>query len=96
MDIDALEAEIARLSARPYAEIGVPMYIVPENLCDGAPEPAPAAPNALSRAFDEAVAALEAKRGPLHAEDLARIIEVLADRTFLDQPFSALSDGDQR
>ena len=43
MDIDELEDEIARLSARPYAEIGVPMYIVPENLCDGAPTPAPGA-----------------------------------------------------
>ncbi len=95
MDIDELEAEIARLSARPYAEIGVPMYIVPENLCDGAAAPAAAEPNALSRAFDAAVAALEARRGPLRAEDLARIIEVLAEHSFVDRPFSALAGEDE-
>ncbi len=94
MDIDWLEAEIDRLSSLPLAEVGVPMFLVPEDLF--APEATREAPpegTDLSRAFDAAVAGLEARRGPLSPRDLAAVIEVLAEHHFLGRPFSSLASG---
>lgn len=97
MNIEWLEAEIDRLRALPHAEVGVPMFLIPEDL--GSSRPAPRTTpggEALSRAFDEAVALLEAKRGPLSARDLAAIVEVLAEHNMLDRPFSSLADDAAR
>lgn len=93
MDIDWLESEIARLAKRPKAEVGIPMFVVPENLAEATPDASPtdAGSTELSRSFDAAVAGLEKRRGPLKPEDLAAIIEVLAEHHFLDHPFSDLS-----
>lgn len=94
MDIDWLEAEMERLSALPVAELGVPMFLVPENLAD--PDALPQGDGegmALSREFDEAVALLEARRGTLTARDLAAVIEVLAEHRMLDRPFSSIAGG---
>lgn len=90
---DDLSAEMERLGNRPYAEIGVPMYVVLEDLTGAAPvATGEDGDPALAAAFAEAARRVEAEKGTLEAADIARIIEVLADRTFLDRPFSELSD----
>lgn len=89
MDIDWLEAEIDRLARLPRAEVGVPMFLVPENLADSTPVSGGAGGAELGRAFDAAVHGLEARRGPLTPEDLARIVEVLAEHDMVDGPFTA-------
>lgn len=90
--LDAFEDDIVRLSRRTYAEAGVPMYLVPEDLTGATPPPAPDAEGAaLAELFEAVTRALEARNGPLSSRDIAHVLEVLADRHFLDQPFSELS-----
>lgn len=91
--LDAFEADIVRLSRRTYAEVGVPMYLVPEDLTGASPAAAGEGDGALAQEFEAVVAALEARNGPLSSSDIAHVLEVLADRHFLDVPFSSLSDG---
>ncbi len=82
-----LMQEMQRLGARPYAEIGVPMFLVPEDLT--APPEAEDAPWRVSRLGAEmarAVAAVTAAKGALLAADIASIVEYLADRLFDDEP----------
>lgn len=91
--LDAFEADIVRLSRRDYAEIGVPMFLVPEDLTGSAAvAAADPAGEELAALFEAVVTALEARNGPLSTTDIAHVIEVLADRHFLDQPFSSLSE----
>ena len=90
--LDAFEADIVRLSRRDYAQEGVAMYLVPEDLTQtGPPPPATADGQQLHDHFTAICTALEARNGPLASQDIAHILEVLADRHFLDQPFSSLS-----
>ena len=92
--LDAFEDDIVRLSRRVYSEVGVPMFLVPEDLTGrtvvAAPDPAS---EALALVFEQVVAALEVRNGPLSTTDIAHVIEVLADRHFLDVPFSSLAEG---
>lgn len=92
--LDAFEDDMVRLSRRNYAVTGVPMYLVPEDLTGQTPEP-PADPEgeALAAEFEAVCAALVRRNGPLTSIDIARILEVLADRHFLDVPFSSLAGG---
>ena len=95
--LDAFEADIVRLSRRIYSEVGVPMFLVPEDLTGGAAVAAPdPAGEELASLFEAVVAALEARNGPLSTTDIAQVIEVLADRHFLEQPFSSLAEGAAR
>ncbi|MCC0062998.1 MAG: hypothetical protein H6895_02780 [Defluviimonas sp.] len=90
---DDLSAEMDRLGNRPYAEIGVPMYLVLEDLTGTMPQPLRQAGDPeLAAAFTKAAEQVAAAKGTLEAGDIARIIEVLADRSFLSRPFSDLSD----
>ncbi|MEO8244018.1 MAG: hypothetical protein ABI832_17070 [bacterium] len=92
--LDQFETDMVRLSRRAYAEVGVPMYLVPEDLTGTNPAPPPdPAFQALAQEFEAVTAALAARNGPLSSTDLAQVLEVLADRNFLDVPFSSLSDG---
>lgn len=92
--LDRFEADMVRLSRRIYAEVGVPMYLVPEDLTGTNPVPPPdPAFQALAQEFEAVIAALTLRNGPLSTTDLAMVLEVLADRHFLDVPFSSLSDG---
>ncbi len=92
--LDAFEADMVRLSRRAYAEVGVPMYLVPEDLTGANPVPPPDPEGeALAAEFDAVTAALATRNGTLSSTDLAQVLEVLADRHFLDVPFSSLSDG---
>ncbi|WDR01332.1 hypothetical protein PSQ19_10890 [Devosia algicola] len=90
--LDEFEADIVRLSRRTYAEVGVPMYLVPEDLTN---QTAHHQPNAqgqtLHDTFTAVCAALAARNGALSSQDIAHVLEVLADRHFLDQPFSAVA-----
>lgn len=90
--LDAFEADMVRLSRRIYAEVGVPMYLVPEDLTDSGPASAPA-PSPLAEEFEAVLAALERRNGPLVISDIAQVLEVLADRHFLDVPFSSLAEA---
>ena len=92
--LDGFEEDIVRLSRRIYAEVGVPMFLIPEDLTGGAGvivvDPAG---EELAALFEAVVAALVARNGPLSTSDIAQVIEVLADRHFLDQPFSSLAEN---
>ena len=92
--LDVFEADMVRLSRRTYAEVGVPMYLVPEDLTGAsiAPPPDPEG-QTLADVFEAVTRALADRNGPLSSTDLAQVLEVLADRHFLDVPFSSLSDG---
>ncbi len=92
--LDAFEDDMVRLSRRPYAVTGVPMYLVPEDLTGQNPDPAPDPEGmALAEEFEAVCAALALRNGPLTSIDISRILEVLADRHFLDVPFSSLAGG---
>ena len=92
--LDAFEDDMVRLSRRTYAVTGVPMYLVPEDLTGTNPVP-PSDPEgeALAEEFQAVCAALAGRNGPLASSDISRILEVLADRHFLDVPFSSLAGG---
>ena len=90
-DVSAILAEIERLAARPVAEVGVPMFLVAEDLAAAPEEAVPgglagAAASPLGAAFARAAALLERHRGQLATRDVARIVEMLADRDFGEPP----------
>lgn len=92
--LDAFEDDIVRLSRRDYSVTGVAMYLVPEDLTGTAPPHTPDPEGARIGALFEAVcAAMEARNGPLSGADISHILEVLADRHFLDRPLSSLGDA---
>lgn len=91
---DDLLAEMDRLGQRPYSQIGVPMYLVVEDLTGTCATPGADGDPALAEAFRASIARVIAERGDVQPADIARVIEVLADRTFLDRPFSELTDTD--
>lgn len=90
--LDAFEDDMVRLSRRTYAEAGVPMYLMPEDLTGKTSTAEPDAQGeTMANLFAAVSAALEARNGPISTKDIAHILEVLADRHFLDHPFSELS-----
>ncbi|WP_226783083.1 hypothetical protein [Oceaniglobus trochenteri] len=90
--LDAFEHDMAELSRRPYPEIGVATYLVAEDLTGERPAlPPDPEGEALARDFAAIIEALERRNGTQTSADIARAIEVLADRTFLDVHFSSFS-----
>jgi len=84
--VDQLLADMERLGKRPYAEIGVPMFLVAEDLTGAAQDRAAADPLAgtqLAVLFAQAAEALKTRKPDLTAGDIARLVEVIADRHFL-------------
>lgn len=76
---DALIAEMARLGARPYEEIGVPAFFVP----DVPARPAePGNRTELGTRFNELASALASRKPELDAGDVGKLVEVFADRHF--------------
>lgn len=99
--IDEVLADIERLTSRDYAEIGVPMFLIAEDLSAGAPKSVPPTSphrSALLRAaFDQVWAAIAARKPELDSVDISRAIEVVADRYILAIPageFSRLTTED--
>ena len=91
--LDAFEDDMVRLSRRNNSVNGVPMYLVPEDLTGTNPKALPTSEgSALAAEFEAICTALAKRNGPLNTVDLARILEVLADRNFLNVPFSSLSE----
>lgn len=98
--INEVMADIERLTARDYAEIGVPMFLIAEDLSAGAPAaippPSPHRSALIAAAFDQVWQAIMQRKPELDAVDISRALEVVADRYVLSYPtveFSRL-DGD--
>jgi hypothetical protein len=91
--IENLIADMARLGSRPYAEIGVPMFLVAEDLTSASVCVANQSTNGhdLATLFAQMVDALNHRKPELDADDIARLIEVLADRYFLAFAMPAFS-----
>lgn len=91
--LDAFEDDMVRLSRRDYSVTGVAMYLVPEDLtgrqASFTPDPMG---EKIGTLFEQVVAALEARNGPIAGPDISNILEVLADRHFLDRPLSSVSE----
>ena len=85
--IDEVFADIERLTSRNYAEVGVPMFLIAEDLSSGAAAPtAPVSPHhsaMVATEFDQVWAAIVARKPDLDAVDISRAIEVFADRYIL-------------
>ena len=99
--IDEVLADIERLTSRDYAEIGVPMFLIAEDLSAGAlrsvPPQSPHRSALLRAAFDLVWAAIAARKPELDSVDISRAIEVVADRYILAIPageFSHLTTED--
>ena len=92
--IDAVFADIERLTSRNYAEVGVPMFLIAEDLSPGAaliPQVSPPRSAQLAAEFDEVWAAIVARKPELDAIDISRAIEVVADRYILTLAASEFS-----
>ncbi|TNC72223.1 hypothetical protein [Rubellimicrobium roseum] len=92
-EVEARLADMDRLGSRDYKEIGVPMFLVAEDLTEGGPAPVArdGAGRILALLLAEGVEALRTRRPDLGAEDIARLIEALADRHFLSLAVPAFS-----
>jgi hypothetical protein len=95
-EVDARLADMERLGSRDYKEIGVPMFLVAEDLTQAAPpRPAPdGSGRILAMLLSEGVEALRRRRPELSAEDLAALVEQIADRHFLSLALPAFSRAD--
>jgi hypothetical protein len=92
-EVDARLADMDRLGNRDYKEIGVPMFLVAEDLTGQAPRhvPGDGSGRILAMLLAEGAAALRQRRPDLSADDIARLIESLADRHFLSLATPAFS-----
>lgn len=95
-DKDTLTADMNRLGARPYSEVGVPMFIITQDLtATQAPQASAASSRELAKRFAELAAALTLKNPDPGLGDVARLVEVFADRHLLEidgQRFTMISD----
>lgn len=84
-EVDARLADMERLGRRNTREIGVPMFLVAEDLSGAAPARGPGdeAGRILAMLLAEGVEALRSRRPELSAEDVAKVVERIADRHFL-------------
>jgi hypothetical protein len=91
--IDARLAEMERLGHRTYSEIGVPMFLVAEDLTGGAPGPqGDGTGRLLALLLADGAEAMRRRKPELTAADIARLIEHLADRHFLALATPAFSE----
>jgi hypothetical protein len=98
-ELDERLAHMDRLGSRPYAEIGVPMFLVAEDLTAGAS--ADARPGraddgtgrVLAMLLAEGAEAMRRRLPELTPKDLARLVESLADRYFLGLATPAFSQS---
>lgn len=77
-----LIADMMRLGLRQYSEVGVPMFLVAENLRDPPPAESrlPAHWQDIASLFEHRAGLLRSHKPDLDARDVARLVEVFADR----------------
>ena len=92
-EVDLRLADMERLGRRDYAEIGVPMFLVAEDLTGQAParRADDGSGRILAMLLAEAAEALGRRVPELGPKDIARLIEALADRHFLGLATPAFS-----
>lgn len=84
-EVDARMADMDRLGRRDYKEIGVPMFLVAEDLSGEAPATRPddGSGRILAMLLAEGAEAMRRRVPDLGPKDIARLIESLADRHLL-------------
>ena len=96
-DADALTSDMTRLSTRPYSEVGVPMFVIAQDLAaTEALRASTATAGCLAERYAELVAAFASQNSDPTVVDVARLVQVFADRHLLeiDGPrFTLISDG---
>lgn len=94
-EIDVRLAHMDRLGQRPYAEIGVPMFLVAEDLTEGARlrPPDDGSGRVLALLLAEGAEALRRRVPDLTPKDVSRLVESLADRYFLGLATPAFSQS---
>ncbi len=86
---DAMRADLARLGGHAYSEEGIPMFLACENLAASQTSPDRALlPSALNKKVASAFHRYAAEWQRIHPEapatDVAKIVELLADRDFAE------------
>lgn len=81
--IDILVAETERLETTKYAEVGVPMFLIGEDLTGAAAAYGGEPTDDLGAHFAQLAGALALRKPELDLDDVAKLLEVLADRYFL-------------
>lgn len=94
-ELDERLAHMERLGSRPYAEIGVPMFLVAEDLTDGAQarRADDGSGRVLALLLAEGAEALRRRVPDLTPRDVARLVESLADRYFMGLATPAFSQS---
>jgi hypothetical protein len=82
-----LAADLDRLSGRQYSEEGIPMFLACENLAPNGKSDEPTAlKQDLAVAFRQEVDDWQRIHPDAPVTDVAKIVEVLADRDFAGKP----------
>lgn len=96
-DTDTLAADMARLGMRPYSQVGVPMFVIAQDLTPNAmPRPEIAVTRDLAQRFADLAATLISVDPDPGFAQVARLVEVLADRHLLQvdgQHFTQILDN---
>ncbi len=95
--VDGRIADMDRLGRRDYAEIGVPMFLVAEDLTPGAAvrPMVDGSGRILALLLAEGADALRRRKPELGPMDIARLVESLADRHFMSFATPAFSDSQE-
>jgi len=95
-DKETLASDMARLGARPYSEVGVPMFVIAQDMTNDHARPGTAKPTCnLDKQFGELSGTFVAMNPDPTVAEIARLVEVFADRRLLkpDGPcFTRLSE----
>ena len=96
-DYDTLTADMARLGERPYFEVGVPMFLIAQDLTTRQmPRATTRTAGELAERLGELAATLSDHCPNPETVDVARLMEVFADRHLLEidgQNFTRISDS---
>ena len=95
-DKETLAGDMARLGARPYSEVGVPMFVIAQDMTNDDARLGTAKPTCnLDKQFGELSSTFVAMNPDPTVAEIARLVEVFADRRLLkpDGPcFTRLSE----
>lgn len=90
---EELLGDMRELGSRDYSQVGVPMFLVAEDLRAAQPRivDTSAEWREVAAQFTQAAVLLSAHRPDLGPADVARLVELLADRNLLGSTASAFS-----